>query len=608
MSEITSLLSKKQTRYVVKERLGRGGMATVFRAEDTNLRRDVAIKVLHEYLTDDDTFRQRFELEAQIIAGYNHPNIVQVYDFDTLEGDDSCIYYMVMRYIDGETLVDVLDQCRTTQKSLSHERVASIISDVAQALDYAHDRDMIHRDIKPANILMEKNGRAILSDFGIARLAQERQSNLTQDGSIIGTPAYMAPEQAAGQMVDYRSDLYALGVVLFELLTGQPPFQHESTLRLLSMHATAQPPAVSSIMPSASDQLDEVLFRALAKDPNERYQSGKALVAALNKAFGEEALPIRQRANTLPDMPVEKPAPARRTDTQVTVFNTIETVVIRPIKRNPFGFAAFAIALVALLIVARITQDLPNAPDLPTPPSAATSPTEAVASSMTEGDMFFSSGFDEGDSSNLYWTIQDNDMLRTSIDTEVSAFILENRMPDTAPVSLVDEVYIYNDAMITLTGTLDDSASNSASAFGIVFRYQDNDNYNVFAIDGRGRYSIWTRQDGSWRELRGADTSWQPDDNVNPIGEQNQLTVTIQGEIVSADVNGVEVVSLTEATFEDGNIGIYIATTDNAGAITTVQVDSFSVSEPVAESMTGDSPAESMTGDEESPADSMTGE
>ena len=217
MVNITNILGKYLTRYDVKSRLGSGGMATVYHAVDKNLGRDVAIKVLHEHLIHDDTFKERFEQEAKFIASFNHPNIIQIYDFNTIESEDGKIYYMVMPYLSGDTLIDVLDECRDKEATLPHDRIREIITDLAEALDYAHARGMVHRDVKPANILFDENQRAVLTDFGIARLAQT--SGLTADGTIIGTPAYMSPEQATGQDTDHRSDIYSLGIILFEFMS-----------------------------------------------------------------------------------------------------------------------------------------------------------------------------------------------------------------------------------------------------------------------------------------------------------------------------------------------------------------------------------------------------
>ena len=198
MSGITAII-EQTGRYKIQQRLGSGGMATVYKAEDLNLQRPVAIKILHEHLSYESTFQERFEREARFIAGFNHPGIVQVYDFAVVESGTHKLFYMVMPFISGHTLTDLLEHCRDENKPVPHKRVRQIMLELADALGYAHDRGMIHRDVKPGNILFDENNRTILTDFGIARLAQ--QSGLTQDGLIVGTPAYMSPEQATAQEV-----------------------------------------------------------------------------------------------------------------------------------------------------------------------------------------------------------------------------------------------------------------------------------------------------------------------------------------------------------------------------------------------------------------------
>ncbi|MEL6527055.1 MAG: serine/threonine-protein kinase, partial [Chloroflexota bacterium] len=182
MANISNTLSTQLTRYKIKERLGSGGMATVYRATDTNLDREVAIKVLHEHLLYEKTFKERFVREARLIASLNHPNIIQIYDFDTLESDSGKVYFMVMNYLPGDTLIDVMTSCRADHETLAHEKTRHIVKDLAEALDYAHERDMIHRDVKPANIIFTDDEHVVLTDFGIARLAQG--SNLTQEDTI----------------------------------------------------------------------------------------------------------------------------------------------------------------------------------------------------------------------------------------------------------------------------------------------------------------------------------------------------------------------------------------------------------------------------------------
>jgi len=608
MVNITNILGKHLTRYELQGRLGSGGMATVYRATDTNLKRDVAIKVLHEHLLHDNTFKGRFEQEAHFIASFNHPNIIQVYDFDTIESEDGKMYYMVMPFLPGDTLVDVLEDCRTKQKTLPHERIKEIISDLADALDYAHARGMVHRDVKPANILFDEENRAILTDFGIARLAEN--SSLTAEGTIIGTPAYMSPEQATGDDTDFRSDLYALGIILFELLTGRPPFDDESTVSILLKHAQTPPPPVSEYMDKMNPELDAVLNKMLEKDPDNRYQSAKALKEALDRAISSESDAERFKPGAMPYHPETKkkndapgatvvlddePFPEKPKNDN-TVTRTIHTLVIKPARQNPLGFAALFIGIIALLLIARIAQNQPSEPVVAdTPTEIEVVDSMAGVDSMVGDAAFFSGDFEDDETGiNAYWDIASSNSIQRTI--ENGQYRISNSQPGQAITSLFDpDHFTYEDVNIIMEGQILETSANDSSAFGIIFRYQNSENYNVFAVDGLGRYSIWKREDGQWCELRNecnngeASSTWQLDDSINLIGETNTLNLNIYENQIAGYVNGELVFMLEETTFDEGAIGIYMATTQFGAA--DVAIDSYDVAAgmpPASSSMTDD--------------------
>ena len=257
-------------RYQILEQIGQGGMATVFRAHDPELNRTVAIKVLPSYKSEDTTFVRRFRTEAQAIARLNHPNIVQVYDF----GQDKGFSYIVMEHVTGGTLSDLL-----TEKVPLEEAVA-LIGPVAEALEYAHRQGIVHRDIKPSNVLIDDEGKPKLSDFGLARL-MEGGANLTGGDAVLGTPEYMAPEQALGRKADQRSDLYALGVLIYQMLLGQTPFHADTPPETLMAHVHQPVPLPSAVDPDVDPRIEANLIKALAKDPDDRHESPTALIEAL---------------------------------------------------------------------------------------------------------------------------------------------------------------------------------------------------------------------------------------------------------------------------------------------------------------------------------------
>lgn len=265
-------------QYRLTEELGKGGFATVYRALQANLNRYVAIKVLHPEFIRDERALRRFKREALAIARLSHPNIVAVYDYGEHDGH----VYLVMEYIAGNTLKGRLG------KPVPYALALDVVHAVGSALDYAHAKGLIHRDVKPANILFTEDSRVLLSDFGIVRLADD-DSDLTR--GVIGTPQYMAPEQALGREVDGRSDLYSLGVVLYEMLTGRVPFRGDSPVATLSMHATQPVPPPRGHNPSLTEGIETVMQKALAKGPNDRYQSGRELDGALAAAIAEAERP-----------------------------------------------------------------------------------------------------------------------------------------------------------------------------------------------------------------------------------------------------------------------------------------------------------------------------
>ncbi|MEO8357421.1 MAG: protein kinase [Chloroflexota bacterium] len=293
-------------RYKIEAMLGQGGMSAVYKATDPNLKRVVAIKLIHPHLSTDPSFVQRFESEASAVASLRHPNIVQVYDFN----NDNGLYYMVLEFIVGETLQERMKRLSETSRQLAVEDVIRFTSQISDAVGYAHQRGMVHRDIKPANIMLDVQGQAILMDFGIVKILGGDVH--TSTGAVVGTARYMSPEIIRGEVADHRADIYSLGVTMYEMLSGRPPFVADSAMTLMMMHLHDPIPNVRSFRADISAEMVRIFERCLAKDRNNRYQSAAELSADLRRALTSTG---QQTSVSAPEVPqfqtiVSKPDPA----------------------------------------------------------------------------------------------------------------------------------------------------------------------------------------------------------------------------------------------------------------------------------------------------------
>ncbi len=280
-------------RYRLKEKIGSGGMADVYLADDLLLNREVAIKVLHQQYAADPSFIQRFRYEAQAAANLNHPNIVNIYDW----GNEGDIYYIVMEYVEGRDLKQIL----LTEGRFMPERAAEIAAEICAALQFAHRQNLVHRDIKPHNIIITPMGQVKVMDFGIARVGTG--NGMTQTGTVMGTAQYISPEQAQGQAVDARSDIYSLGVVLYEMLLGRVPFDDDNAIAVAYKQVKEDPVPISLVDRSMPPALEAIVMKALAKNPENRYGSAQEMKADLLRwleGMPVNATPVLASAPVLP--------------------------------------------------------------------------------------------------------------------------------------------------------------------------------------------------------------------------------------------------------------------------------------------------------------------
>src|SRR4051812_34020604 len=348
-------------RYELGGLLGHGGMAEVYRAADTRLGRDVAIKVLRSDLARDPSFLARFRREAQSAASLNHPMIVAVYDTGQDNSVTPPLPYIVMEYIRGKTLREVLQ----SEGRLTPQRATEIVADVCSALDYSHRAGIIHRDIKPGNVMLTGEGAVKVMDFGIARAVAATTSTVTATAAVMGTAQYLSPEQARGESVDARSDLYSTGVLFYELLTGRPPFTGDSPVAIAYQHVREDPAPPSTSEPDLPPDLDAVVLKALAKNPDNRYQSAQEMREDLERALsGNRVLATPLLRDPITDT-------ARRP--------------VQPIRRRSLLYALLALLVVAALVgAALLARGLLAGPQTVSVPDLANENREAAIARLED--------------------------------------------------------------------------------------------------------------------------------------------------------------------------------------------------------------------------------
>jgi hypothetical protein len=453
-------------------------------------------------------------------------------------------------------------------------KVFKIITDICDALSYAHNRGMVHRDVKPANILFNEHNSAILTDFGIARLAEG--SNLTQEGVATGTPVYMSPEQVSGKQVDARSDIYALGIILYEMLAGTPPFNSDSGISTMLQHIHEPVPSLSSVVSSIDPVLESGIIRALAKDPDDRFSTvtefnnylrGVLPVSGTNSASFVEIQPAASEKFFDGDE-------TRILDAQPSATDTLQQKIRR--NTSPLGILVLGVSLIAIIAVIALFNNRLGTPEEETVPS------------MTGDTSYVYSYFEPQETANMYWPIGVTGTITREI-TDDGYYRFGNERQSIAATTLLENGQVYEDTIITIEGFLDDSSQRS-SAYGIVFRYVDSDNYHVFAVDGARRYSIWVRENGVWHELRDEAEAWTFDEAILPLGRTNILRIEADGDHFIGTVNGKVVADVHDNTFASGQVGLYLATPNTGSA--TALIDSYLLETDL-------SGAPSMTADEE---------
>jgi beta-lactam-binding protein with PASTA domain/predicted Ser/Thr protein kinase len=397
-------------RYELGGLLGHGGMAEVYQAGDTRLGRDVAIKVLRSDLARDPSFLSRFRREAQSAASLNHPMIVAVYD----TGQDNAVTpplpYIVMEYIRGRTLREVLQ----SEGRITPQRATEIVADVCSALEYSHNAGIIHRDIKPGNVMLTPDGAVKVMDFGIARAIAATTSTVTATAAVMGTAQYLSPEQARGENVDARSDIYSTGVLFYELLTGRPPFTGDSPVALAYQHVREDPAPPSTLEPDLPPDLDAVVLKALAKNPDNRYQSAREMREDLERALSGArvlATPVMRQPTTDP---------------------SAQAVLSRRITRRRLWYVLLGLLVIAALVgAALLARGLLSGPRTVTVPNVANDNRDAAIAQLEQRGLRPGAITDRESSVQPGLVIEQNPAAGAAVDQDSTVDLVLSRGPGT---------------------------------------------------------------------------------------------------------------------------------------------------------------------------------
>ena len=574
------MFTEKIGRYEVLDVLGRGGMASVYKAKDPRFDREVAIKVLPPEFLHDPSFKTRFEREAKTIAKLEHHAIVPVYDF----GEQADQPYLVMRYMPGGSLKEKIEK-----GPLSLEETNKILSRIADALEDASSKGVVHRDLKPANILFDQYDDAYLADFGIAKMP-EAFATIT-GSSIVGTPSYMSPEQAQGEGdVDHTSDIYALGVILYEMLTGSQPFQATTPMGVAMKHVMEPIPDIREVLEDIPTDISKIIKKAMAKEKTERYQNAGEFAKALNDVVLSQTIQLKDQPATFEDASfIEKEIPPE--DLKPSFFQRNRLLV------GCGGISLILMCAALLYFLASCTQLLSNIEDLPTDtPQAALirQNTEIVQVDATEpvhspGQVLptktlkpdqpnpnpelppienwdtFTDDFSNPESG--WYTYADNE---GRMDYNDGKF--EIHVDVTETIFWSTPYFLFEDVILTVQAEVIQSSGDGD--FGLICRYQDENNFYGMEISEDGYACIWKFLNGEYFEL----TDWVYYDFLLDLEGPIQMKASCIGDNLSLRVMDKMLLQAVDSSFSEGDVGIAAGTYSNPGNF--VIFDDFSITVP----------------------------
>jgi len=557
--------------YRIINQIGQGGMATVYKAYQASMDRNVAIKVLPSQLANSPEFAQRFQQEARIIAKLEHPHILPVFDY----GESDGVTYFVMRYLDAGTLSERMK----SGAPMSLNEIDRLFTQLAEALSYAHSFGIVHRDLKPSNAMIDSQGNLFLTDFGIAKLLESASPRLTQTDAIMGTPAYISPEQAQAGQVDQRSDIYSLGIILYEMVTGRVPFVAETPLAVILKHVSDPLPPPSSLKSDIPEAIERVVLKALAKHPEDRYATVAEFLSAWKRALDDAKTEMRRAPATVVAHPVSTPQPVSPPPPSygTPVTNTQQyatSTTTQPKSRGWMGWAAGCLVVLCLFgaIGGGVYYFLNNvsADEVPTETLEVIETEAPPTETPTGGDTLLEDDF----SDDSIWGLLDESDTTISYDNEDLRFeiYLENWIVWSTPTG-----DYFEDVHIEVTAT--NNGGESTTAFGILCYQQDNtSSYYYAVITPGGEYAIAKAEDGQTDLFFTNDDQW----GDSSVIKQNKSTYRMgmdcgQGKL-TLYVDGEEVDSVTDATYTGGSPGLIVWSGENVDSAD-VSFDDYLVTE-----------------------------
>jgi len=579
-----SLVGHTLGAYQLVERLGQGGMATVYKAYEPALDRYVAVKILPQFFARDSNFMQRFRREAKAVAQLNHPNIVPIYSY----GEEGDITYIAMQYVEGGTLKQPSEQAYELEKTV---RLALRI---VRALAYAHQRGIVHRDIKPSNVLMAEGDWPMLADFGLAKMAEASQQ-LTETGVGVGTPMYMSPEQGQGGDVDHRTDIYSMGIMLYEILTGDVPFRADTPMAIVIKHMTAPMPIPREVNPNVPEDLERIILKATAKNPDDRFQTAEELVTALERT--QNRLIAGREVDAFP------PEELKVAEAEISVPEDVKPVVVsvevskseRRIKWGKIVRRVTGMIFILLLIVGAMFWVMQH-PEIPKAIIAkveqilsgqlgATEQTRAFAESIlqaiNEWEPDYSDDFSDPASG---WPVQSNARQETEYKEGIYSVLIKTA--DTGSDLFMDELRGFDDFVAQVDIRWISSAWNGSAGF--LWRFErDKPCYGGWVGPANKRWGLWNRTETI--DAGGGSS------HIREAQEWNHLTLVVKEENIALYVNDEPIAFISDDECRTGGVQLNV----HAGEPGVhVQLDNFKVWDIADLALPDETPAPTL-----SPAD-----